>query len=77
MSIKMLDLASEQPGFIGVESAREGVGITVSYWENLNTIKNWKANFEHKEAQKLGKKQWYSCFKTRICKVEHDYGKQN
>jgi heme-degrading monooxygenase HmoA len=74
MASRMVELASKQPGFLGVESAREGVGITVSYWSDLESIKNWKADAEHREAQKLGREQWYSSFKTRISKVERDYG---
>ncbi len=74
MAERMVALASKQPGFLGVESAREEVGITVSYWSDLESIKNWKANIEHKEAQKLGHEKWYSSFKTRISKVERDYG---
>ena len=71
---RMLELAERQPGFIGVESARESVGITVSYWTDLKAIKTWKANSEHLEAQKTGRKSWYSSFKVRISKVERDYG---
>ncbi len=74
MATRMVQLASEQPGFIGIESAREGVGITVSYWRDLESIKLWKANAEHLVAQKLGHEQWYTSFKTRIAKVERDYG---
>ena len=73
MATKMVELASKQPGFLGVESAREDIGITVSYWSDLESIKNWKANSEHQEAQKLGREKWYSSFKTRISKVERDY----
>ena len=72
MATKMVELASKQPGFLGVESAREDIGITVSYWSDLESIKNWKANIEHQEAQKLGREKWYSSFKTRISKVERD-----
>lgn len=74
MASKMVQLAATQPGFLGLESARDGVGITLSYWDSLEAIKNWKANVEHLEAQKLGHEKWYSSFKTRICKVEKDYG---
>lgn len=74
MASKMLQLAAEQPGFLGLESARDGLGITVSYWDSLEAIKNWKANLEHQQAQKLGHQKWYSNFKTRISKVERDYG---
>lgn len=74
MANRMVELAEQQPGFLGVESAREDVGITVSYWADLDSIKNWKANSEHLEAQKMGRKSWYSSFKVRISKVERDYG---
>ncbi|MBV8635564.1 MAG: antibiotic biosynthesis monooxygenase [Burkholderiaceae bacterium] len=73
-SQRMMELASQQPGFLGVESAREGVGITVSYWADLASIKAWKAVAEHREAQSKGREKWYSAFKTRIALVERDYG---
>ena len=74
MAEKMVELASQQPGFLGVESAREDVGITVSYWSDLESIRQWKENTAHKEAQKLGLEKWYSTCKTRVSKVERDYG---
>ena len=74
MAEKMLELAARQPGFLGAESAREDVGITVSYWSNLESIQNWKAVAEHREAQKLGREQWYASYRIRISKVERDYG---
>ncbi len=71
----MAELAQEQSGFLGMESARDqnGLSITVSYWENLESISNWKKHSEHREAQRLGKEKWYEHFKVRICKVERDY----
>jgi heme-degrading monooxygenase HmoA len=74
MAEKMVELAMLQPGFLGVEYAREGLGLTVSYWADLESIKNWKANTEHLEAQRLGRDRWYSSYKIRITKVERDYG---
>lgn len=73
MAIKMVELAKAQPGFIGMESARSEIGITVSYWESLEAIKNWKANMEHVEAQEKGKTTWYKNYKVRIAKVEREY----
>lgn len=70
---RMLELAEQQSGYLGAESAREELGITVSYWRDLDSIKQWKSNAEHLEAQKLGRKQWYQSYKTRIAKVERDY----
>ena len=71
---KMVDLAKTQAGFLGIESAREELGITVSYWKNLDSIKNWRNNSEHKIAQAKGKSVWYKNYKVRIAKVEKDYG---
>ena len=73
MAIKMVELATAQPGFIGMESARSEIGITVSYWESLEAIRNWKANMEHLEAQEKGKTTWYKNYKVRIAKVEREY----
>ncbi len=73
MANQMIQLAQQQPGFLGLESARENIGITVSYWSSLESIENWKANSEHMEAQKMGRKLWYESFKVRISKVERDY----
>ena len=72
---RMLELAAEQPGFLGVESASEDLGITVSYWADLESIRSWKQHAEHRVAQKTGMKKWYSHYKTRIALVERDYGK--
>lgn len=66
-------LAQKQPGYLGIESARDKVGITVSYWKDLESIKNWKRHAEHRVAQEKGKSHWYKSFKARIAKVERDY----
>ncbi len=71
---RMIELAAQQPGYLGVEGVREGLGITISYWENLEAIRNWKQQSEHLLAQQKGRTDWYSAYKTRICKVERDYG---
>jgi len=74
MAERMDALAAQQPGYLGIESAREGLGITVSYWRDLASIRAWKANAEHLVAQQTGRSSWYTDYKTRICKVERDYG---
>ena len=70
---RMVELAAQQPGFLGVESVREELGITVSYWSDLDSIKRWKSNAEHQVAQKMGMDKWYSSYKTRVARVERDY----
>lgn len=74
MADLMVELAKQQDGFLGVETARNELGITVSYWRDLDAIKKWKAHTDHQIAQKRGKTHWYKQYKVRIAKVEHDYG---
>ncbi len=74
MAEEMVHLAALQPGYLGHESARSGLGITISYWESLEAIRAWKVNSDHLIAQRYGREKWYSAFKTRIALVERDYG---
>jgi heme-degrading monooxygenase HmoA len=76
MAERMIELAKDQPGFLGVETARdsEGFGITVSYWKDDASIAAWKAHAEHAVAQRLGWEKWYAAFRLRLCRVEREYG---
>ena len=71
---RMVELAEQQPGYLGHESARDTLGITVSYWQSLEAIQQWKQQSAHQLAQQYGKQKWYTAYKTRICLVESDYG---
>ena len=73
MAEEMMALAAEQPGYLGVDHAREAVGITVSYWESLEAIAAWKAQADHRQAQEKGKTLWYDHYTVRICRVEREY----
>lgn len=70
---RMNELAAQQDGFLGIESAREAVGITVSYWRDLESIRAWRTNAEHLIAQHKGREKFYENYITRICLVERDY----
>ncbi|NVL31267.1 antibiotic biosynthesis monooxygenase, partial [Pseudomonas syringae pv. actinidiae] len=72
---RMVELARQQPGFLGVESARgdDGLGVTVSYWTDEAAILAWKQQAEHTEVREQGRAHWYQAFATRVCKVERDY----
>ena len=74
MSKRMETLAKQQKGYLGIESARSEIGITVSYWESLDDIVQWKNNIEHTEARDKGRSMWYKKYQLRICKVEREYG---
>lgn len=75
MGVRLAQIAPSQPGFLGIESVRdvEGNGITVSYWESLEAIREWKLQADHQEAQKRGRLDWYWQYCTRISKVERVY----
>lgn len=70
---RMIDMAQSQEGFLGIETAQSDLGIIVSYWESLSSIEAWSHNAFHQSARALGKESWYKAFRTRICKVEHEY----
>jgi heme-degrading monooxygenase HmoA len=73
-AIRMEVLAKQQAGYLGIESARSEIGITVSYWKSLDAIMKWRNNVEHTIAREKGKALWYQKYQLRICKVERDYG---
>lgn len=73
MASRMEDLAKLQEGYLGIESARDVLGVTVSYWSSLEAISRWKHNLEHTEARNMGRSLWYEKYKLRICKVDRDY----
>jgi len=72
----MVALAARQPGFLGIESARgpDGLGITVSYWRDAESIRAWKAQGDHQAAQRAGRERWYRAYRARVCRVEREYG---
>jgi heme-degrading monooxygenase HmoA len=74
MAKQMETLAADQPGYLGIESAREQLGITVSYWRSTEAARAWKAIAEHQLAQKLGRVQWYRSYRVRIATVHREYG---
>ena len=70
MAARMFELAQQQDGFIAFESARQEIGITISYWRDLESIRHWRDHAEHREAQRLGRKIWYDSFELHIARVE-------
>jgi heme-degrading monooxygenase HmoA len=77
MAIRMEQLAEQQPGYLGLDSARSEIGITISYWKDLDAIKNWKSNLDHLKAQRLGKEKWYRSYKVMVCRIDKEYSFKN
>ena len=74
MAAAMERLAREQPGYLGIEAAREAVGITVSYWRDEASAQAWKQVGAHLVAQRRGREAWYRDYRVRIAHVTRDYG---
>ena len=77
MAARMVALAAEQPGFLGVDSARgpDGLGITVSYWASEADIAAWRQHAEHQIARETGRTRWYEHYTVRVAKVERSHGR--
>mmetsp|Transcript_11830 Transcript_11830/g.29886 ORF Transcript_11830/g.29886 Transcript_11830/m.29886 type:complete len:124 (-) Transcript_11830:1530-1901(-) len=73
---RMLALAAQQPGYLGVESTRgaDGFGITVSYWQTEEAILAWRRHAEHTLVRERGRRDWYRHFEVRVARVERAYG---
>lgn len=74
MASRMEELAARQPGYLGIESARDGLGITVSYWESDSAAAAWKQVAEHVIAQERGRSEWYAAYRVRVATVTREYG---
>lgn len=74
MSARMEELAAKQPGYLGIEAARDGLGITVSYWADEESARAWKDVAAHVAAQQRGRDTWYSDYRVRVATVTRDYG---
>ena len=73
-SDRMFKLAAQQPGYLGVESAHSGIGITVSYWTDEQSIAAWRRDADHAYAQYEGRTRWYDAYEIRVARVERAYG---
>ncbi|MBM3673921.1 MAG: antibiotic biosynthesis monooxygenase [Actinobacteria bacterium] len=71
---RMEALARTVPGFLGIESAPDGLGITVCYWRDEAAIAAWKEHVEHAAAQQRGIGEWYEHYAVRVARVEREYG---
>lgn len=72
MNARMFELAQQEKGYLGIESAKGEIGISVTYWETPEDIARWKSHAEHQLAQAKGYSTWYAAFATRVARVERD-----
>jgi len=72
---RMEELVREQPGFLGVDSVRQGdgLGITVAYFADEASVLAWRQNAEHAAARAKGRSTWYDHYAVHVAKVERAY----
>lgn len=76
MAAEMERLAAEQPGYLGIEAARDAeLGVTVSYWRDEEAARAWKKVAAHLVAQRRGREVWYRDYRVRVATVHRAYGK--
>jgi heme-degrading monooxygenase HmoA len=76
MNELLMEKAKSYSGFMHQDAVRDGMGIAISYWKNLEDIQVWKKDIDHMVAKSRGKKEWYTEYSVRIAKVEREYGGQ-
>ena len=85
---KYLDIASElrkflldRPGFISIERfqsfSEEGKILSLSFWEDEESIEAWRNLLEHRNAQQLGKDKLFNSYRIRVAEVVRDYTNDN
>ena len=72
MAQEMLDLAKTMPGFIDVKSfkADDGERLTLVWWQDEDTLRQWRTNARHLVAQKAGRERWYQYYKLEVAEVK-------
>ncbi|MCM1949641.1 antibiotic biosynthesis monooxygenase family protein [Streptomyces hydrogenans] len=72
----MRDRVVEMPGYLGHEAARTpgGLGITVAYFRDLESLDAWRLDAAHTAAKEYGREHWYEAYSVHIGKVERSYG---
>jgi heme-degrading monooxygenase HmoA len=72
--MKMFHLAMKQEGFISIDHSQMGDNsITVSYWQSLESIQNWKDHPDHKVIQEKGQTTCYKNYTVKVAKVLREY----
>lgn len=73
MMDKMMQVAAQQKGFLGVEQALDEENIHISYWQDRVAIKDWQEHTLNVRASSLGENFWFEAYQLRVVEVlEHN-----
>lgn len=72
---RMHDLAIKMPGFISIKtfSAEDGERVSIVEFESEEAMRNWREQPDHRNAQELGRKLFYSEYRIQVCLPVRDY----
>lgn len=73
---RMAEIVRGNPGYLGHESARTpgGLGITVSYFRDHESLALWRRDLEHRAAMEQGRADWYESYTLHVATVERSHG---
>jgi len=71
----MCAAAAQRPGYRGIRSARgtDGIGITISYWQEEQSALAWRDDPAHAAVREEGRRTWYDWYETIVTEVVRDY----
>jgi heme-degrading monooxygenase HmoA len=71
MNDEMQALVRQNPGFIDVKShkAEDGERLTVVWWRDEESLREWRNQVRHRMAQKTGREKWYEYYKLEVASV--------
>ncbi len=65
-----LNLVKQMPGFLGYESFKhDGRGSFISYWKDMDAVREWASNPEHIKAKQQGTNRWYKYYHSALAEV--------
>lgn len=77
LASELKPLLSDAPGFISIERFQSlntpRKILSLSWWEDEESVTGWKRNLMHQAAQKEGKQSIFSFYRIRVASVFRDY----
>lgn len=69
------DIAVRMPGFLSIKTftAEDSERVSIVEFESEETMKAWREQADHRQAQELGRKQFYSEYHIQVCRIVRDY----
>ena len=78
---RLMELARSAPGFVDVKSftAADGERLTIVWWKDLETLRAWREDPEHRKAQAKGRALWYRYYDVEVAEMvrENHFSREN